>query len=134
MPGSKEMIQFINRDEDLHVQLFVNIINTIRQENPELWTEELQSTMRQNVIEAVEMEIEWGLSCIGNGILGITPTTLRDYLEFVGDLRLDAIGLGKHYNKPNPFPWLDDFTQGNMIEVNFFEGKVREYQSGSLEW
>ena len=80
------------------------------------------------------MEIEWGLSCIGDGILGITPQTLRQYLQFIGDIRLQAIGLGKSYNSTNPFLWLDELTQGNMIEVNFFEGTVREYQSGSLEW
>jgi len=134
MPGSREMIQFINRDEDLHVRLFVNIINTIRQENPELWTDELQQRLRQNIIDAIEMEIEWGISCIGEGILGITPVLLTEYIQFIGDLRLEAIGLGKQFNVENPFPWLDEFTQSNMIETNFFEGTVREYQSGSLEW
>ena len=134
MPGSKEMIQFINRDEDLHVRLFVNIINSIKEEQPELWTQDLQDRMRQNILDAVEMEIEWGVSCIGEGILGITPVMLSDYIKFIGDMRLDGIGLGTSYNVENPFPWLDEFTQSNMIETNFFEGTVREYQSGSLEW
>jgi ribonucleoside-diphosphate reductase beta chain len=134
MPGSKEMIQFINRDEDLHVRLFVNIINSIKEEQPELWTQDLQDRMRQNILDAVEMEIEWGVSCIGEGILGITPVMLSDYIKFIGDMRLEGIGLGKSYNVENPFPWLDEFTQSNMIETNFFEGTVREYQSGSLEW
>jgi len=134
MPGSKEMIQFINRDEDLHVALFVNMINTMKEENPRLWTEDVQKTIRQNIMDSVEMEIEWGISCIGDGILGITPETLRQYLQFIGDIRLASIGLEKAYNSNNPFGWLDELTQGNMIEVNFFEGTVREYQSGSLEW
>lgn len=134
MPGSKEMIQFINRDEDLHVQLFVNIINEIKNEQPELWTPDLQQRMAANIIESVEMEIEWGNSCVGDGILGLTPALIAEYLHFMGDLRLQSIGLPKHWNASNPFPWIDEFTQGNMIEVNFFEGKVREYQSGSLEW
>ena len=134
MPGSKEMIQFINRDEDLHVRLFVNIINSIKEEQPEVWTDELKAKIRQNIIDAIEMEIEWGMSCIGDGILGITPVMLKDYIQFIGDMRLEGIGLGKEFNSANPFPWLDDFTQNNMIETNFFEGTVREYQSGSLEW
>lgn len=134
MPGSKEMIQFINRDEDLHVQLFVNIIRTIKEENPDVWTNDLAATIRGNIISAIDMEIEWGLSCIGDGILGITPGMLREYIQFIGDTRLAAIGLDKEYNTINPFPWLDEFTQSNMIETNFFEGTVREYQSGSLEW
>ncbi|RAP38898.1 hypothetical protein DID80_01535 [Candidatus Marinamargulisbacteria bacterium SCGC AAA071-K20] len=134
MPGSKEMIQFINRDEDLHVMLFVKIINTIKEEAPELWTPEVRATFRKNIMDAIEMEIDWGISCIGDGILGLTPQTIRQYLEFIGDIRLQAIGLEKAYNSSNPYLWLDELTQGNMIEVNFFEGTVREYQSGSLEW
>ena len=134
MPGSKEMIQFINRDEDLHVRLFINIINTIKEEQPEVWSDDVKAKMKKNILDAVEMEIEWGVSCIGEGILGITPVMLTEYIQFIGDMRLEGIGLGKHFNGANPFPWLDEFTQSNMIETNFFEGTVREYQSGSLEW
>tara|TARA_B100001989_G_C24394297_1_gene390836 strand:- start:132 stop:782 length:651 start_codon:yes stop_codon:yes gene_type:complete len=134
MPGSKEMIQFINRDEDLHVQLFVNIINEIKREQPELWTNDLQEKISKNIVEAVKMEIDWGISCIGEGILGLTPETLTEYIQFIGDLRLQAIGLPKAFNSKNPYPWIDEFTQGSMIEVNFFEGTVREYQTGTLEW
>ncbi|MGE4169261.1 MAG: ribonucleotide-diphosphate reductase subunit beta [Candidatus Margulisiibacteriota bacterium] len=134
MPGSKEMIQFINRDEDLHVALFVNIINGIREEQPELWTQELQDLIIQNVKDAVQMEYEWGLSCIGDGILGITGDNMKEYLQFIGDQRLAAIGLPKVWNATNPYPWIDELTQGNMIEVNFFEGRVKEYQTGTLEW
>ena len=134
MPGSAEMIQFINRDEDLHCRLFTHITNSIREEQPELWTPEFEAQIIQNVKDAVDMEVEWGASCIGDGILGLTPALLKQYLEFVGDYRLEALGLPKVYNQENPFPWVDEYTQGNMIEVNFFEGTVREYQSGSLEW
>ena len=55
-----------------------------------------------------------------DGILGITPVMLKEYIQFIGDMRLEAIGLGKEFNSANPFPWLDDFTQNNMIETNFF--------------
>ena len=134
MPGSKEMIQFINRDEDLHVQLFVNIINEIKKENPDLWTQELQDKISKNIVDAVQMEFEWGCSCIGDGILGLTQPSLKQYLQFIGDMRLQAIGLPKAFNVTNPYPWIDEFTQGSMIEVNFFEGTVREYQTGTLEW
>ncbi len=134
MPGSKEMIQFINRDEDLHVALFVNIINTIRQEQPELWTPELQALITQNIIDSVQMEYEWCLSCIGDGMLGLTPENTGEYLQFIGDTRLASIGLQKKWNAKNPFPWIDELTQGNMIEVNFFEGRVKEYQTGTLQW
>lgn len=134
MQGSAEMIQFINRDEDLHCRLFTYITNAIKEEQPELWTPEFQAQVTQNFKQAIDMEYDWGKSCIQEGILGLTPDLLRQYLEFVGDYRMEAIGLKKIYGSENPFPWIDEYTQGNMIEVNFFEGTVREYQSGSLEW
>ena len=109
-------------------------VAALKEETPELWTTELKNRLRQNIINAVEMEIEWGISCINEGILGITPVMIREYIQFIGDMRLEAIGLGKEFNSSNPFPWLDEFTQSNMIETNFFEGTVREYQSGTLEW
>ncbi|MEK9656935.1 MAG: ribonucleotide-diphosphate reductase subunit beta [bacterium] len=134
MQGSAEMIQFINRDEDMHLKLFINISNTIREEQPELWTKEFELRIRKNIKDAVEMEYAWGASCIREGILGLTCDGLKQYLQFVGDMRLLALGMDKEWNSKNPFPWIDDFTQGSMIEVNFFEGTVREYQTGTLEW
>eukprot|EP01047_Picozoa_sp_COSAG01_P033596 COSAG01_NODE_2480_length_7606_cov_41.116291_5_plen_353_part_00 len=134
MQGSSEMIQFINRDEDMHLKLFIHISNTIRAEQPELWNDEFKLRIRKNIKDAVEMEYQWGASCIGDGILGLTCESLKDYLQFVGDMRLLALGLEKEWNSKNPFPWIDEFTQGSMIEVNFFEGTVREYQTGTLEW
>ncbi len=134
MPGSAEMIQFINRDEDMHLKLFIHISNTIKEEQPELWTPEFQQRITDNIKDAVEMEYQWGASCVQEGILGLTPENLREYLQFVGDVRLMCLGLPKVWNSQNPFPWIDELTQGSMIEVNFFEGRVKEYQSGTLEW
>lgn len=134
MPGSAQMIQFINRDEDMHLKLFINVVNTIKKEQPELWTEEFQKKIISNIEGAVEHELAWGLSCIGDGILGLNKENLTNYLHFVGDLRLRALGLPKKWNTENPFPWLDEFTQGNMTESNFFESTVKEYSTGSLEW
>ena len=135
MPGSAEMIQFINRDEDLHLRHFIYLTNTIKQEQPELWTSPFKEKLRQNIIGGVEMETEWGCSCIGDGILGLTPVNLTQYLQFIGNARLSAIDLAEHWTDiENPFPWIDEMTQGSMTETNFFEGRVREYASGSLSW
>ena len=134
MPGSAEMIQFINRDEDVHLQLFINIVNQIKEEQPELWTYEFIEKVKKNVIGAVEHELAWGVSCIGDGILGLTAESLKEYLQFIGDMRLRAIGIDPIWGSKNPFPWIDEFTQGSMVEVNFFEGTVKEYSVGSLEW
>lgn len=135
MPGSAEMIQFINRDEDMHLKLFIHITNTIKEEQPELWNDEFKARIRQNIVDAVDMEYQWGAACVGDGMLGLTRDNIKEYLRFVGNMRLLAIGLDKEWpSAKNPFPWIDEFTQGAMIEVNFFEGTVREYQTGTLEW
>ncbi len=134
MPGSAEMIQFINRDEDIHLKLFIKIVNEIKKEQPELWTDELKQTLIGNIKGAVEHESSWGKSCINEGILGLVPDKLEQYIQFVADMRLIAIGMEPLYNVNNPFPWIEQFTQGSMIEVNFFEGTVREYGTGTLQW
>lgn len=134
MPGSAEMIQFINRDEDIHLKLFIKIVNEIKKEQPELWTEDLQKLIIKNVEGAVDHEVSWGVDCIGEGILGLNAKNLDQYIKFVADMRFRAIGIAPRYNVSNPFPWIENYTQGSMIEVNFFEGTVREYASGTLKW
>ncbi|QQS59123.1 ribonucleotide-diphosphate reductase subunit beta [Candidatus Peregrinibacteria bacterium] len=134
MPGSAQMIQFINRDEDMHLRLFTHIFNTIREEQPEIWTKEMQDRCTKIVLGAYEHELDWGKSCIHEGILGLTPENLEQYLQFVADMRLRQTGLPKQFHAENPFPWIDEITQNSMIETNFFEGTVREYSTGALEW
>ena len=134
MPGSAEMIQFINKDEDMHLKLFTHITNTIKQEQPELWTDDFKKRITQNFKDAVEMEYNWALPVSAKVFLGLTPAKLKEYLQFVGDARLQSIGLPKVWNSENPFPWIDELTQSSMIEVNFFEGTVKEYSVGTLEW
>lgn len=135
MPGSAEMIQFINRDENMHLSLFIQIIAAVREEQPELWDDEMKATATKMLVDAVELETAWGKSCIGEGILGLNPDNLTEYMHFIGNKRLKAIGLEPQWpGATNPFPWVDEMTQGQMTEVNFFEGRVREYASGTLEW
>lgn len=135
MPGTAEMIQFINKDEALHCGHFSFMVNEIRKEQPELWTLEFQEKMRKNIMDAAQMEIRWGISCIGNGILGLNKENLTEYIQFLANIRTTAIGLEPIYPKSqNPFPWVDEMTQGKMTETNFFEGTVREYASGTLSW
>ena len=134
MSGSAEMVQFINRDEDMHLKLFIHICKEIIREQPELWNEDFKEKIVKNFLGACEHEISWGKSCIREGILGLTPYSLTQYIRFVTDVRLYTMGLPKQFNVENPFPWIDEITQGSMIEVNFFEGTVKEYSSGTLEW
>ena len=134
MPGSAAMIQFINRDEEMHVKHFTYMANVIRQEQPELWTAEFQEKITQKFIDGVNMEIEWGKYYLNNGIQDLSIAALTQYIQYIGNRRMSAFELPKIWHSAkNPFNWLDEMYSAN-IETNFFEGRVREYATGTLDW
>ena len=134
MTGIGEQFQYILRDETIHLNFGLDLINGIKSENPDLWTEEFQQAMVDRVRTAVELEIEYAESCLPRGVLGLNSDLFRDYVQHVADRRLERIGLPTQYGSPNPFPWMSE-TIDLSKEKNFFETRVTEYQSGgSLSW
>lgn len=134
MTGIGEQFQYILRDESIHLNFGVDLINGIKSENPEIWTEEFRDQMVQRVREAVELEIAYARDCLPNGILGLNADLFRDYVQYIADRRLERIGLPVQYGSRNPFDWMSE-TMDLSKEKNFFETRVTEYQSGStLSW
>jgi ribonucleoside-diphosphate reductase beta chain len=134
MTGIGEQFQYILRDETIHLNFGVDLINGIKAENPELWSPEFQDAMTERIRTAVELEIEYAESCLPRGVLGLNVELFRDYVQHVTDRRLERIGLPAQYGSPNPFPWMSE-TIDLSKEKNFFETRVTEYQSGgSLSW
>ncbi|MDG1896944.1 MAG: ribonucleotide-diphosphate reductase subunit beta [Fuerstiella sp.] len=134
MCGVGEQMQYILRDETIHLNFGVDLINGIKSENPELWTPEFQQQMIDRVNTAVELEVEYAESCLPRGVLGLNADLFRDYVQHVADRRLERIGLPVQFNSPNPFPWLSE-TIDLSKEKNFFETRVTEYQTGgALSW
>ncbi|TWT65372.1 Ribonucleoside-diphosphate reductase subunit beta [Allorhodopirellula solitaria] len=134
MTGIGEQFQYILRDETIHLNFGIDLINGIKSENPHLWTEEFQDAMIERVKQAVELELDYAADCLPNGILGLNESMFRDYVQYVADRRLERIGLAKQYGSTNPFPWMSE-TMDLAKEKNFFETRVTEYQSaGSLSW
>jgi len=141
MLNSARMIGLINRDEATHCGLITLVVNALVDENPELWTEEFQAKMVEMVKRATELEIEWGKAIIGNGILGVNPENITQYIQFLADVRLEGIRLPRQYYVENPFPWVDDFTQIDQELGAFFETTVSRYsqeaptfEESSLDW
>lgn len=132
MRGVGEQFDYIMRDEAVHLAFGVDLINTIRQEEPDAWTPELEKEIISLISKAVELEKEYAYDACPEGILGISAEQFCDYVEYVTDRRLERLGIEKKYNKTNPFPWMvqNDLTK----EKNFFETKVTEYQVGGLKW
>jgi len=134
MTGIGEQFQYILRDETIHLNFGIDLINGIKEENPELWTPEFQNEMREMIKEAVVLEIEYAHDCLPKGILGLNANMFNEYVQHIADRRLERIGLKAEYGSKNPFPWMSE-TIDLTKEKNFFETRVTEYQSAAnLEW
>ncbi|WP_349680674.1 ribonucleotide-diphosphate reductase subunit beta [Gimesia maris] len=134
MTGIGEQFQYILRDETIHLNFGIDLINGIKQENPDLWTPEFQQLIIDRMKYAAELEIEYAKDCLPTGILGLNGELFREYVQHIADRRLERIGLPAQYGSSNPFPWMSE-TMDLSKEKNFFETRVTEYQSsGSLNW
>ena len=124
MLGSAQMIRFIQRDEITHLLLFQNMINTVKKERPDLFNEKIINKIYEMFEKAGELEIEWGKYITQNQIMGFTDDIITDYIHYLVDQRLTAIGLKKKYDVKHPIKWVDDFAKFNDQKSNFFESKV----------
>lgn len=134
MTGIGEQYQYILRDETIHLNFGIDLINGIKEENPDLWTPTFQKHITGLIEQAVELEIAYAEDCLPRGILGLKAAMFRDYVQHVADRRLERIGLKAIYGSKNPFPWMSE-TIDLFKEKNFFETRVTEYQTaGNLNW
>jgi len=134
MVGVGEQFEYIMRDESLHLAFGCDLINTIKTENPDVWTAEFQKQIIDLIIQAVKLESEYAYEACPKGLLGINPEQFANYVEFIADRRLERLGLKKVFNKENPFPWMSQATDLSK-EKNFFETRVTEYRTGgALKW
>ena len=135
MVGTAEQFQYILRDESMHLNFGIDVINQIKIENPHLWTKEFQQEAIDIITTGVDLEYKYAVDTMPRGILGLNSELFREYLEFIADRRLLQIGLPKQYNATNnPFPWMSEIIDLKK-EKNFFETRVTEYQTGgTLNW
>jgi len=134
MLGSAQMIRFIQRDEVTHLVLFQNLINTLRRERPDLFTEQLKADVYEMFKNAVKLEIAWGQYITQGQILGLTDAIVEQYIQYLADDRLTSVGFEPLYNVTHPIKWVDDFAKFNDQKTNFFEGTVTNYSKGSLDF
>lgn len=134
MTGIGEQFQYILRDESIHLNFGIDLINGIKSENPDVWTPQFQERVIDLIRQAVELEYQYAADCLPRGILGLSAPMFREYVQYIADRRLERIGLPKQYGSKNPFPWMSE-TIDLGKEKNFFETRVTEYQgSSSLSW
>lgn len=134
MTGIGEQFQYILRDETVHLNFGIDLINTIKLENPEIWTPSLQQQVFELIQEAVEYEVRYARDCLPEGVLGLNEGLFREYVQHIADRRLERIGLQPIYGSQNPFGWMSE-TIDLPKESNFFETRVKDYQTAdALQW
>ena len=135
MTGTSEQFQYILRDESMHVNFGIDVINQIKLENPELWDESMQDLATQMILEGTELEIAYARDTMPRGVLGMNANVMAEYLKFIANRRLAQIGLAEQFpGVKNPFPWMSEIMDLKK-EKNFFETRVTEYQTGgALSW
>ena len=134
MLGTAQFIRFIQRDEVTHLLLFQNMINSIRKEKAYLFTTELEEKVRTMFRKAVELEASWGHYITQNQILGLTDPIITQYIQYLADKRLDAVGYKPEYGVKHPIPWVDGFSSFNDQRGNFFEANIVNYSKGSISF
>ena len=135
MTGTSEQFQYILRDESMHLNFGIDMINQIKLENPHLWTESMREEATQMILQATQLEIEYARDTMPRGILGMNAVMMEEYLQFIANRRLVQIGLKEQFRGvDNPFPWMSEIMDLRK-EKNFFETRVIEYQTGgALNW
>ncbi len=134
LPGLSDQIRYTLRDESLHIQFGTYLINTIKEQNPSIWTKKFEKETVDHIIKAVELEVDYAKDVLPRGILGLNADMFIDYMQYIGNRRLEAIDIEYRFDSDkNPFPWLSEVVDTAAM-TNFFERKVKDYQnSGSLE-
>ncbi|MEM0955535.1 MAG: ribonucleotide-diphosphate reductase subunit beta [Pseudomonadota bacterium] len=135
MTGVAEQFQYILRDESMHLNFGIDVINQIKLENSHLWTEEFQQEVIQMILEGTQIEIEYARDTMPRGVLGMNAAMMEEYLQFICNRRLTQLGLPEQFaGVQNPFPWMSEIMDLRK-EKNFFETRVIEYQTGgALSW
>ena len=135
MTGVAEQFQYILRDESMHVNFGIDVINQIKLENPHLWDAQMRDKATQMILEGAELEIQYARDTMPRGVLGMNAAMMEEYLQFIANRRLAQLGLPEQFKGVNnPFPWMSEIMDLRK-EKNFFETRVTEYQvGGALSW
>ncbi|MCC5943306.1 MAG: ribonucleotide-diphosphate reductase subunit beta [Bernardetiaceae bacterium] len=124
MPGLSFSNELISRDEGLHCD-FACLLYTQYIEN-KLPNERILEI----ILDAVAIEKEFVCDALPVGLIGMNADLMSQYIEFVADRLLLELGLEKHFNATNPFPFMEMISlQG---KTNFFEKRVSEYQKAGV--
>ena len=135
MTGAAEQYEYILHDESSHCNFGIDLINTIKLEQPEIWTDSFKAEIVELFKKAVDLEYAYAEDTMPRGVLGLNASMFKEYLRFIANRRMQQIGLEQLFpGVNNPFPWMSEMIDLKK-EKNFFETRVTEYQTGgALSW
>jgi len=120
--GTAKLLHFILCDQNRQLLFGVDLINQIKIDHPELWTEPLQQATAAQIREAVSLATSSAYASLPRGLLGLNAPMLEEYLRFLANRRCAQLGLAEPFpGASNPFPWLDihgDSTKPRVDESN----------------
>lgn len=132
--GVSEQFQYILRDESMHLNFGIDMINQIKRENPHLWNDEMKERAINMIKEGTQLEIDYAKDTMPRGILGMNAEAMEDYLKFIANRRLRQLQLPRQYpDSRNPFVWMSEMMDLKK-EKNFFETRPTDYQVSTLNW
>lgn len=121
------LIDWVVRDESLHLKFGINLILTVLEENEDLQTEEFAAEIKQMILDGVDMEEQYNKDLLPNGILGLNADYINQYVKYLADRRLEELGFEPHYNVSNPAKWMAAANDTLQL-VNFFEAQNTSYE------
>jgi ribonucleoside-diphosphate reductase beta chain len=119
---------WVFRDESAHMAFAFEVVRVAREEDPSLFDVDTAAQVHTMIDEAVACETQFAEDLLSLGVAGLSVKDTRQYLEFIADQRLGALGLSPRYGARNPFPFMD--LQDVQEVANFFERRVSAYQVG----
>ena len=139
MEGNAKIIKLIARDEQLHLSSTQHMINLIRtgQDDPEMAeiAEECKQDAADMFKEGAEQEKEWAEYLFKDGsMLGLNKEILCQYVEYITDVRVKAIGIDPIFNvTKNPIPWMKTWLASDTVQVAPQEVEISSYLVGQVD-
>lgn len=137
MGGIAEQFQYILRDESMHLNFGIDVINQIKYENPELWNDGTKQRVFNLIMEGLSLELDFAKLMLPRGVIGMNFEMISNYLKYITNRRLQQIELEpvqEWLHIKNPLPWMSEMIDLRK-EKNFFETRVTDYQvGGGLSW
>ncbi|SFC98174.1 ribonucleoside-diphosphate reductase beta chain [Nocardioides terrae] len=119
---------WVFRDESMHMGFAFDVVDTVREEEPDLFDDDLAAAVKEMLMEGVDAEAQFAADLLGGGVAGLSTADMRCYLEYVADRRMERLGLPVIYGSSNPLAFME--LQDVQELSNFFERRVSAYQVG----